>query len=228
MGLARRVQYVEATSSKNGCTVRKKLRGVPITATLGGQPALRGDDSPHGWGMASPAHPTTYGGSPSNLKLKRSQPDNGVDEVTLAPSRVFCPVPGCLHGDVANSRGWATVQTMRNHLEGTPPWPIPRERFHKIGFCLIALRLVAIAIGWCREVQGRCTDLAGLRLVQRGAPSLGLSVSSSQRAVNLEAVLAADRPDHQAHPCQVQGSLVRCSDQGTVISGSCYLVQQWL
>ena len=34
--------------------------------------------------------------------------------------------------------------------------------------------------------------------------------------------------NHQAHPCQVQGSLVRCSDQGTVISGSCYLVEQRL
>ena len=69
-----------------------------------------------------------------------------------------------------------------------------RGRFHKLGCCPTALYLVAIAIGWCREAQERCTDLAGPRARPAGAPSPGFSIHGSQSVVNLEAVLAADRP----------------------------------
>ena len=100
--------------------------------------------------------------SSKNFKLKRSQQGNGVDEVMLAlrassaQSLAACMVTSPTLVDGRQCKQCATTWR-HTALANT------RERFHKIGCCLIALRLVAIAIGWCREVQGRCSDLVGLK-----------------------------------------------------------------
>ena len=157
VGLARGA-YLDNTSSKSGCsTVRKKPRVCP-SLRLWEPTCIARRWQPHGWGWQVP-HTHNLWWQPSNLKLKRSQPGNGVDEVTLA-SLAACMVTSPTLVDGRQCKQCATTWR-HTALANT------RERFHKIGCCHIALRLVVIAIVWCREVQGRCTDLAGLRLVQR-------------------------------------------------------------
>ena len=115
-------------------------------------------------GMASPARPQPAVAAESPpveafpARQRRRRGDTG-------PSRVFCPA-GCLHGDVANSRGWATVQTMRNHLEAHRQIPQNWLLSHRLVPCSHCDRLVS-------------------RLVQRELRLRGFSANSRQSVVNL-------------------------------------------
>ena len=169
----------------------EEAAGVPITATLGANLHCAAMTAVR-MGMTSPARPQpVVAAEPPPVEAfparqRRRRGDTG-------PSRVFCPVPGCLHGDVANSRGWATVQTMRNHLEahrlGQFPGEIPQNWLlsHRLAPCSHCDRLVSGDPG---AMHRSCRAEAR----PAGAPSPGFRANSSQSAVNLEAVLAADRP----------------------------------
>ena len=72
--------------------------------------------------------------------------------------RVYCPVPGCLHGDAARARGWASVASMQAHIAC---WGLARR-------CACSLAPttasdVASAASACRPGLA-CTLLAALRL----------------------------------------------------------------
>ena len=165
--------------------------GVPITATLGANLHCAAVAAAQ-MGAANPAHPQPPVAAEQPLveaAPARQQRRRG----DASSSRVFCSVPGCLHGDVANSRGWATVQTMRNHLEthrlGQYAGEIPQSWLlsHRLAPCSHCDRLVSGGPG---AMHRSCRAEAR----PAGAPSSGFSTSSGQRAANIEAVLAADRP----------------------------------
>ena len=133
-------------------------------------------------------------------------------------SRVFCPVPGCLHGD---THGWATMHIMRNHLEahrlGHYAGEIPQSWLlsHRLATCSHCNRLVSGGPG---AMHTSCRAEAR----PAGAPSSGLSASSGQRAANLEAVLAADRPTikHIPAKCKALWSAVLTRALSTAVLAS--------
>ena len=144
----------------------EEAAGVPITATLGANLHCAAMAAAR-MGMASPAHPQPMvAAEPPPVaafpaRQRRRRGDAGPSRVfSSAQSLAACMVTSPILVDGRQCKQCATTwrhTTLANS----------RERFHKIGCCHIALRLVVIAIVWYREVQGRCTDLAGLRLVQR-------------------------------------------------------------
>ena len=189
--------------------------GVPITATLGANLHCAAVTAAQ-METANPAYPQPMVTAEQPLvettstRQQRRRGDAG-------SSRVFCPVPGCLHGDVANSRGWATVQTMRAHRLGLFAGEIPQNWLlsHRLTPCSHCNLLVSGDPG---AVHRSCRAEAR----PAGAPSLGVSASSSQRAVNLEAVLAADRPTikHIPAKCKALWSAVLTRALSTAVLAS--------